>query len=434
MYTHNKHFPRAILHIDGDCFFASCEIARNPALRGKPVVTGLERGIASSMSYEAKAQGVTRGMQTRDILKVCPDAVLIPSDYETYSLYSKRMFEIVRRYTDTVEEYSIDECFADITGTELVNGKSYEAIARAIKHELDTELGMTFSVGLGVNKVTAKIGSKWEKPNGLTILPHESLHTFYADIPVEKLWGIGKQTAAKLAVYNILTALDFATQKSHTIRSIVDKPYQEIWRELQGEFVFPLNTDDKHTYKSISKTRTFTPPSTVHSFVFSQLSKNIENACIKLRRHGLVTQSLYMYIKDQNLQYRGIEIKLPKTTSSPSVIMNAVTQRFDDLYKQGTRYRATGVILTNLTEETSVAPELFGGHTLEDSLTHVYREIDRVDRLFGKHTIFLGSSMEAINTTSHTGQRSTQPERKTHLFKGETLRRHIPIPYLGKVV
>src|ERR687884_2155351 len=87
-------FPRAILHIDGDAFFASCEQARDPKLQGRPVVTGRERGIAASMSYEAKARGVVRGMAVADIRRVCPEAVILPSDYETYSLLSKRLFAI----------------------------------------------------------------------------------------------------------------------------------------------------------------------------------------------------------------------------------------------------------------------------------------------------------------------------------------------------
>lgn len=433
MITSNKQFPRAILHIDGDCFFASCEIARDPSLRGKPVVTGLERGIASSMSYEAKARGVTRGMQTRDILKVCPDAILIPSDYETYSLYSKRMFEIVRRYTDEVEEYSIDECFADITGTEQINGKSYSEIAQAIKYELDTELGMTFSIGLGVNKVTAKIGSKWKKPNGLTLIPINSLTDFYKELPVEKLWGIGEQTRAKLAQYQIVTTHDFASSPLHIIRSIVDKPYQEIWHELQGEFILPLDLEQKHIYKSISKTKTFTPPSTIKSYVFSQLSKNIENACIKLRRHGLATKSVYIFIKDQNLLHTGLEISLSRHTSSPQTIVEAASHRFHELYKPDTRYRATGIVCSEITNDEHQQKELFGGHALEESLTHIYQEIDRVDRIFGKHTIFLGSSLTALTSKSHSSSRGKLPQAKTHFFKGESLRKHIPIPYLGKV-
>src|SRR5215510_92397 len=91
-------FPRAIVHIDGDAFFASCEQARDPRLQGKPVITGKERGIAASMSYEAKACGVTRGMRLSEIKRLCPEAILLPSDYETYSLLSRRFLVIVRRY------------------------------------------------------------------------------------------------------------------------------------------------------------------------------------------------------------------------------------------------------------------------------------------------------------------------------------------------
>src|SRR4051812_9035036 len=99
-----QSFPRAIIHIDGDAFFASCEQARDPRLQNKPVITGKERGIAASMSYEAKARGITRGIRLFEIKKLCPDAIIVPSDYETYSLLSLRLFAIVRRYTPDVEE------------------------------------------------------------------------------------------------------------------------------------------------------------------------------------------------------------------------------------------------------------------------------------------------------------------------------------------
>jgi DNA polymerase-4/DNA polymerase V len=159
-----RGFPRAILHIDGDAFFASCEQARNPLLKGKPVVTGKERGIAASMSYEAKAKGVTRGMPLWQIKKICFGVILLPSDYETYSLLSKRFYAIVRRYTPQVEEYSIDECFADLTGLRRPLRMSYDEMAESIKRDLDTELGFTFPVGLGPNKVLAKVGSSGKNP------------------------------------------------------------------------------------------------------------------------------------------------------------------------------------------------------------------------------------------------------------------------------
>jgi len=143
---------RAILHIDGDAFFASVEQARDPKLKDKPVIIGRERGIAASMSYEAKARGVTRGMPIGQIKQVCPDAIILPSDYEAYSLLSKRLFEIVRRFTPDVEEYSIDECFADLTGLRRILRGKYDDIAWRIKETLDAELGFTFSVGLASTK------------------------------------------------------------------------------------------------------------------------------------------------------------------------------------------------------------------------------------------------------------------------------------------
>ena len=112
-------FPRAVLHVDGDAFFTSVEQSMHPALKGKPVVTGKERGIIACASYEAKALGIKRGVSLWDARKMCPELVVLPSDYETYSIYSKRMFEIMRRYTPEVEEYSIDEGFADVGGRNI---------------------------------------------------------------------------------------------------------------------------------------------------------------------------------------------------------------------------------------------------------------------------------------------------------------------------
>jgi DNA polymerase-4/DNA polymerase V len=186
-----KQFSRAIAHIDGDAFFASVEQAVDPRLRGKPLVTGKERGIASSMSYEAKARGVTRGMPLHDIRRLCPDCIIMPSDHETYSLFSVRMFDIVRRYTGAVEEYSIDECFADLTGLGRPLRMSYRQMVERIRSDLDTELGMTFSVGLAPTKVLAKVASKWKKPSGLTVISGRHTEEYLGALPVEKVWGIG---------------------------------------------------------------------------------------------------------------------------------------------------------------------------------------------------------------------------------------------------
>ena len=276
-------FPRAILHIDGDAFFASCEQSRRPKLQGRPVVTGKERGIAASMSYEAKTRGVTRGMRRADIRKICPEAVILPSDYETYSLLSKRFFAIVRRYTPDVEEYSVDECFADLTGLRRPLRMSYIQIAERIKHELDTELGFTFSVGLAPNKVVAKIASKWQKPSGLTAIPAKELHHYLATLAVENVWGIGHQTTALLHKHRVKTALQLARQPEAWVKKHFSKPFYHIWQELNGAYIFELVTGEHETYHTIQKVKTFTPPSSDRGFVFAQLAKNVENACIKLQ-------------------------------------------------------------------------------------------------------------------------------------------------------
>src|SRR5688572_1335216 len=168
-HRHLRPWPRAIFHVDADAFFASCEQAMHPEWRGKPVITGAERGIVAAASYEAKARGVSRGVALRDVRKLCPDAIIVPSDYESYSLFSKRMFEIVRRYTNLVEEYSVDEAFADITGLRRPLRGSYEDIARRVKEEIEKDLGITVSVGLSVSKVIAKAASKHRKPSGFTV-------------------------------------------------------------------------------------------------------------------------------------------------------------------------------------------------------------------------------------------------------------------------
>ena len=203
-------WPQAIMHVDADAFFASCEQAIHPELKGRPVITGKERGIVAAASYEAKARGVQRGVRLSDVKKVCPDAVILPSDYETYSLFSVRMFEILRRFSPDVEEYSIDEAFVDLTGLRRSFHGPYEMIADKMRKTIETELGITVSAGVSLSKVLAKIGSKHNKPNGLTMIPGREIHLYLEKLPVEKVWGIGPNTAAFLHKHGITTALQFA--------------------------------------------------------------------------------------------------------------------------------------------------------------------------------------------------------------------------------
>lgn len=408
-------FPRAILHIDGDAFFASCEQSRNPNLKGKPVITGKERGIAASLSYEAKAQGVTRGMRLSEIKKLCPKAVIVPSDYETYSLLSLRFYAIVRRYTPEVEEYSIDECFADLTGLQRPLRMNYHQIAQKIQNDLQTELGFTFSIGLAPNKVIAKIASKWQKPAGLTIIPGKRIHHYLENLPLEKIWGVGPQTTAYLQKQRVLTALQFAQKSEDWIKMHFSKPFYEIWQELNGQFVLKLDTNTKQSYSSIQKVKTFTPPSNNSNFIFAQLCKNIENACIKARRYQLVARGAIFFVKTQAFDLRGVKIKFSRPTAFPNEIIKALRPIFLKIYQPRTKYRATGVVLLDLTKNLSLQPDLFGESLSIEKTTSLYQSIDKIAQKYGKHTLHLGSSHLA------------------HI-KGEIFRKRLAIPMLiGRV-
>lgn len=420
------------MHIDGDAFFASCEIALNPKLRGRPVITGSERGIASSLSYEAKRQGVKRGMMISDIKKVCPTAIILPSDYETYSLFSQRMFNIVRRYTSAVEEYSIDECFADLTGLRRPLKMSYPQIAKKIKADLQNELGMTFSIGLAPTKVLAKVASKWQKPDGLTIIYGKTIDKYLLKWPVAKIWGIGHNTSELLKKYHITTSLDFIMRDEHWIKAHLTKPFHEIWQELRGIPIYDISSEEKETYQSISKTKTFTPPSTDPNFVFAQLSKNVENACIKVRRHGLAAKTVFFFLKTQEFNFHGWEIKLHEPTTIPSDILTVIKPHFEKLWRQNLRYRATGVILSKLAQPNVGQLDLFGQTAKNEAMVMVYKNIDELDAKYGKHTVFLGSSLTAL-TAKAPGERNIKTKRQAPNFKGETERQHLAIPLLGLV-
>ncbi|GBD98460.1 MAG TPA: DNA polymerase IV [Nitrospirae bacterium] len=423
-----RSWPQAILHLDADAFFASCEQAIHPGLRRKPVITGKERGIVAALSYEAKARGVRRGMRLFEVRKVCPDAVIVPSDYETYSLFSVRMFDILRRFSPDVEEYSIDEAFADVTGLRRSLHGSYGMIAQKIQKTVETELGITVSVGVSLSKVLAKIGSKLRKPHGLTMIPGGDIHIYLERLPVEKVWGIGPNTSAYLGKLGIRTALQFARKDEAFIKRYFSKPYLEIWHELNGRSVYPVVRESKSSYQSISKTRTFTPPSDDKDFVFAQLSKNLENACIKLRRHKLAATRLIVFLRRQDFREAGLEMKLNRPTAYPSELFGLLREGFDFLFRPQGLYRLTGVVLGGLVPEDRVQYTLFDDVTMIEKMSRIYSGVDRLSARYGKHTVQHGTSLPAKVQVRHEGERGDVAKRKTSLFSGESKRRRLGLP------
>lgn len=408
-------FPRAILHLDADAFFASVEQAKDPSLKGKPVVVGAERGIAAAFSYEAKALGITRAMPIYEVRRKFPQAIIVNGDYDSYSLYSARMFDIVRRYSYVVDEYSLDECFARLQAPAgAANGGQadleYERIIRAIQGDVTRELDISVSIGVSLTKTLAKVGSKHSKPHGLVMIPGRRIHEILAKTPVGKVWGIGQSTTAFLNAQGIQTAYDFVMRDERWIKENLSKPFYETWQELNGQMVFKLSEEKKEKQKSISKTRTFTPPSSDRNFIFAQLSKNIENACIKARRFNLASSKIFIFLKTQEFKYIGTEFTMTQPSNIPQTILELAEPVFNKLLcRQGltsgkgggeslaTKYRATGVVFADLHELATTQTDLFGGHVKVKKLEEVYASIDELSSRYGKHAVFLGSTMAALS-------------------------------------
>ena len=419
-------FPRAILHLDADAFFASVEQARDPRLKGKPVVVGAERGIAAAFSYEAKALGITRAMPVHEIRRKFPQVIIVNGDYDSYSLYSARMFEIVRRYSYVVDEYSLDECFADITGMRRPLRMGYEEIAKKIQDEIISELDVVASIGVSLTKTLAKVGSKHNKPHGLVMIPGNHIHEVLAKTPVGNVWGIGPNTTAFLNARGIRTAYDFVLKDEKWITDNLSKPFYETWKELSGQMVFQLSEEKKGGQKSISKTHTFVPSSDPN-FIFAQLSKNIENACIKARRFNLASSKIFIFLKTQEFKFYGTEFTLTQPTNLPQPMLELAEQVFRKLYRPHTLYRASGVVLAELHENKEHQADLFDESVRIKKLEEVYESVDELTKRYGKHAVFLASTMPALHHYRDDDDEDAVSTRSVGRYKS------MGLPVLGTV-
>lgn len=423
-----RSWPRAIAHIDADAFFASVEQSIHPELKGLPVITGAERGIVASASYEAKALGIQRGVSLRDVKKIAPQCVLIPSDYETYSLYSKRIFSIIRRFTPDIEEYSIDEAFADITGLRNLYRCSYKEIAQKIQKTIHRELDITVSVGISLSKSLAKIASKWQKPHGLTTIPGRLIHEFLVKTPIPTVWGFGENITHFLEKKGVTHAYQFISKPKEMVKSWLGKKGVEIWEELRGEAVYSIDTAPKTTYASICKSKTFSPPTSDAKAVYARLLRNLESACIKVRRYGLGAKELSIYVKRQDFQTYGYRLALSRAEDSPLILNKFLRIAFDKAFRHGILYRSTGVVLGKLQELGPTQFNLFEDPVSIIDRSTVFKSIDDINKRFGKHTVFLSPGLDIKK--QFDGTRGRVPSRKKTLLKSENKRQRLGLPLL----
>jgi DNA polymerase-4 len=201
---------RKIIHCDADCFFAAVEMRDDPSLAHRPIAVGGSsdrRGVISTCNYEARRYGVHSAMPSSTAKRLCPDLLILPTRMDAYREASAKMREIFYEYTELVEPLSLDEAFLDVSDAKIYRG-SATLIAQEIRQRIKDEIGITVSAGIAPNKFLAKIASDWNKPNGQFVIPPDQVSPFVAQLPVKKIYGVGKAMANKLAELNIFTCSD----------------------------------------------------------------------------------------------------------------------------------------------------------------------------------------------------------------------------------
>lgn len=254
---------RKIIHMDMDAFYASIEQRDNPAYRGKPVAVGYaaERGVVAAASYEARVFGVHSAMPSMTALSRCPQLIFVPARFDLYKEVSQQIRKIFFEYTPLVEPLSLDEAYLDVT----VNNfgiPSATRIARELKKRIKEETGLTASAGVSFNKFLAKIASDYGKPDGLFVVTPETAEAFVEALPIERFWGVGKVTAARMHDLGIRTGADLKRfgeedlvrlfgKSGHTYyrnaRAIDNREVEADWirKSLGAEATFATDLDDR---------------------------------------------------------------------------------------------------------------------------------------------------------------------------------------------
>lgn len=209
-YGCTEYFVKKIIHCDADCFYAAVEMRDDPSLRCRPVAVGggsEQRGVISTCNYEARRFGVRSAMSSAVAKKLCPDLIIVPHRMEAYREASVNMRHIFYQYTELVEPLSLDEAYLDVSHSEYCNG-SATRIAEQIRERIYDEVKLSVSAGVAPNKFLAKVASDWNKPNGLYVITPAQVDNFVLQLPVGKIFGVGKATSSRLTDINVRTCAD----------------------------------------------------------------------------------------------------------------------------------------------------------------------------------------------------------------------------------
>jgi DNA polymerase-4 len=278
---------RAILHCDLDAFYASVEQRDHPEYRGRPVIVGGgpgERGVVAAASYEARAFGVRSAMPLQTAGRLCPDGIFVPGDRERYEDASDKVMALFAERTPLVQPISLDEAFLDVTATEHLFGGAV-AIAKALKAQVRSDLGLVLSVGVAGNKLCAKIGSDLRKPDGLVIVPHGEEGAFLAPLELSRLWGVGPKTRELLESWGMRTIGDLARSDPAALEARLGEHGRAIWERAHG--IDDDTVESEMAPKSIGHEHTFDHDTLERSTIEGTLLRLSEGVGRRLRDHEL---------------------------------------------------------------------------------------------------------------------------------------------------
>jgi len=316
---------RIILHMDMDHFYTAVEVRERPEYKGKPVVVGADpkegkgRGVVSTSNYEARKGGVRSGMPISRAWKLCPEAVYLPPNFPLYIKVSNEIMDIARKYAEKFEQWGIDEAFLDVSAR-VKNYTEAKALAKQIKGEILEKEHLTCSIGIGPNKLIAKIASDYQKPDGLTIIKEDEAEAFLAPLPARKLLWVGRKTEAKLKTMGINTIGDLARYDAAALTEKFGVMGTQM--HLMAHGIDRSEVEPRTEVKSISHETTFEEDTADADTIHKTLDELSEEIC----REAL-NQNLFFKTVTVKLRYENFE------THTRSKTLAFMTNRLQDLKK-----------------------------------------------------------------------------------------------------
>jgi len=377
--------------MDLDAFFASCEQLEHPEYRGLPVVVGARpghRGVVAAASYEARRFGIHSAMPISEAFRRCPDAVFLRPDMQKYKRYSRQVFQILATMAPVVEAASIDEAYLDVSGLERLSGTP-QTIGREIKRRILDETGLTASVGIGPNRLIAKLGSEHRKPDGLTVITPAQVLDFLAPMPVSNLRGLGQQTR------KIFRRLGISTVEQ--LRAI---PLQDLAQHLGTKAAasfhrqaFGIASDQVlpgQRRKSISKETTFETDIRDETLLHDTLRGLAADVARTARREGLAGCVVTLKIRFEGFETCTRQYKRATPTSDEREMLKTAWRLFLDGRLPDKPVRLIGIGISGWEDSQPAQADLFAPPEAEEDNQQLLKTIDAVSEKFGKHLLQLG--------------------------------------------